>query len=114
MMGNRIKALGLIILGAAALSVAGCGKGKESAAVALDEARLNVSSARKAGADYSAIRDAEAKLQKAEQSFGKKKYSNAKKEAAAASQAAMSAKSEAERKEAERKSAKKSAKPKKR
>lgn len=55
----------------------GCGKGKETAAIALDEARLAVSSAKKAGAEVRAaepLKSAEAAIVKAESGFQKGDY----------------------------------------
>lgn len=63
---------------AAALSA--CGGGRQEAAVALDEARLSVSSARKAGAEsFAPARLAEAvtALSAAEAGFKKKKFGEA-------------------------------------
>jgi len=88
-----LAAAGFMAIGA----LSGCGKGKEQAVVALDEARLTISDARKAGATLSspALRDAEAKLRDAEQSFKKGDYKLATTSASQASAAAASAKSEA-------------------
>ncbi len=98
MSDNKSKVLCLIAVSFMVIgSLSGCGKGKEQAAVALDEARLKISDARKAGATLSspALREAEAKLQGAEQSFKKGEYKPASTAASQASALAVNAKSAA-------------------
>jgi hypothetical protein len=83
--------------------VSGCGKGKQEAAVSLDEARLTISSARKAGADVRApkpLGDAESELTKAEQAFEAKNYGSTKVAALRAADAARSAEAQAKKKPA--------------
>lgn len=113
MTGKRSKTLSLIMFASLALgALSGCSKGKEQAVVALDEAKLSISDARKAGATLSnsALRDAEVRLQDAEKNFKNGDYKRARSAASEATTAAVRAKSEAERKAAEKKSAKKPAK----
>lgn len=65
-------ALALVCIAASA-----CGGGRQEAAVALDEARLSVSGARRAGAETSAparLGEALAALTVAEDSFSRKKF----------------------------------------
>lgn len=85
------------------MMVAACGNGKQKAAVQLDEARLNISSAKKAGADMRAaktMRDAEVALQHAEADFKKGKYKQAASRAKDASMMAQKAQQEAAKKAA--------------
>ena len=114
---NRLKALGLIVLGSIALgALSGCSKGKEQTVVALDEAKLSIADARKAGATLSnsALREAEDKLRQAEDSFKKGDYKRARNMASEVTASSVRAKSEAERRAAERRSQKGTAKSKKR
>lgn len=92
------------------LGLSGCGRSKQNAAMALDEARLNISAARNSGAQtYAAqtLQSAEAALKKGEKAFEASRYSIAKDEAAAAAALAVTAKDEAEKKAAEKKASKK-------
>lgn len=110
MSGNRMNALGLVVLVSLALgALSGCGRGKEQAAVALDEARLNISSAKKAGAEARAsvmIKGAQSHLVQAEESFYAGKYGPAKDAAMKAAEAAIAAESSARKSPPKKKAAK--------
>lgn len=104
------------LMGAAALlsalSLAGCGRGKQNAALALDEARLNIAAARTAGAQiYSAesLRIAEKGLAAAEKDFAGARFQKARDAAEKAAKLAAGAQAEAERKSSEKKARKKPA-----
>lgn len=91
----------IVFSGLTLAALSGCSKSKEQAVVAIDEANLTISSARKAGAQnlaYKTLKDAEGKLTKAEKSFKNGAYSTAKREAQSASETARQAKIEAETK----------------
>lgn len=106
----------IINLGLAALALSlsfglsGCGRSKQNAALALDEARLNISAAKSSGAQkYAAqpLKAAEEALKKGEKAFEGLRYDVARKEAQKAVMLASEARDEAERKAAEKKTAKK-------
>lgn len=116
-MRHNIGACGVLAIGAlAVLSLSGCGKSKQNAALALDEARLTISSAKSAGAQSYAtepLQAAEAALKKAEDAFTGLHYESARNEAETAVQFAKGAQADAEKKAAElkkQKTAKKTAK----
>lgn len=76
----RMKASGGLMAALAILGLCACGAGKQNAAVALDEARLSISSARKAGAESSSpavLATALASLSAAEDDFKRKNFSEA-------------------------------------
>jgi len=88
----------------AVVSLSGCGKSKQNAALALDEARLTISSAKSSGAQtYAAepLQAAEAALKKAEDAFIGLHYEAARTEAETAVQFAKGALTDAEKKAAE-------------
>lgn len=89
--------------------LSGCGKGKEQAAVALDEAKLTISAARKAGAtlNSSSLREAEGRLRDAEQSFKDRDF----KASLAAASDATAAAEKAKQGEVDRRAVGKSQKP---
>ncbi|KAF0127332.1 MAG: hypothetical protein FD189_399 [Elusimicrobia bacterium] len=90
----------------AAVSLSGCGRGKQNASLALDEARLNVASARSAGAQEhvaGTMRSAEDALAAAEKAFTGGSFEEARVTAAKAARLAAAAQAEAERKAAEKK-----------
>lgn len=73
------------------IALSGCGAGKQEAAVALDEARLSVSSARKAGAEAlspARLQEAAAALSAAEAGFKRKDFGEAQETALKARDAA--------------------------
>jgi len=101
--------MALLFLG----GLSACSKGKEQAAVGIDEAKLNISSARKAGAERYARKtmdEAGKKLDIAQSNFRKGNYGYAKKQAGEASSLALLAQSEAQAKAAEKKTSKTSPK----
>ncbi len=76
----RKKAAGWTLAAVACVMTSACGGGKQEAAVALDEARLSVSSARKAGAEAfspARLEEAVTALSAAEAGFKKKKFGEA-------------------------------------
>lgn len=82
----------------------GCGKSKQNAALALDEARLTVAYAINAGAQSYApepLKAAEAALRKAEDAFKGLHYESAKSEAETAVMFAKGAQTDTEKKAAE-------------
>lgn len=86
------------------IALSACGGGKQEAAVALDEARLSVSSARKAGAEASSparLAEAVTALSAAEDSFKRKKFDAARDSAHKARDAARLAEAAAKAKGAE-------------
>jgi hypothetical protein len=81
---------------AVGISLAGCSRGKEQAAVAVDEARLNLSAAENANADSSApdfMFEAKRLLSLAERDMKKGRYDQAEESAGQANAAALKAKS---------------------
>lgn len=97
-----IAVLALIL----AAGLSGCGRSKQTASLAMDEARLNISSAKNAGAQaYAAepLKEAEAALKKAERAFASLHYDMARTDAESAVQLAAAAQVVAEKKAAERK-----------
>lgn len=94
----KMKMAGRLLAALAFGVMCACGSGKQEAAVALDDARLSVSAARKAGAEFaSPARLAEAvnALSAAEGSFGLKNYAEAQSSAQKARDAALLAAKEA-------------------
>lgn len=107
----RMVIIGLMLMG----TNIGCNKVKQEAAINLDEARLDMASAKKVEADvyaYETFRIARLALRRAEKSFKNSDYAMAKKEATRASEAAKLAKVEAKEEKMAAK-LKKSDKPKK-
>jgi len=91
---------------ALAVGLSGCGRSKQIASIALDEARLNISAAKSAGAQaYAAepLKEAEAALKKAERAFAALHYDMARTEAQNAVQLAAAAQVVAEKRAAEKK-----------
>ncbi|MBI4057630.1 MAG: DUF4398 domain-containing protein [Elusimicrobia bacterium] len=111
MLENKSRGLRFMLLGGLVVGVlSGCSKSKEQAVVAMDEARLTLSSAKKAGAEslaYKTLMGAESRLTGAEQRFKEGNYSAANEEATVANQLANQAKSEAETKKASKTAQKK-------
>lgn len=96
---------------ALSLGLSGCGRSKQNASLALDEARLNISAAKSSGAQaYAAatLKSAEEALKKGEKAFDALRFDIARSEAEKAVQFAVEARDEAEKKAAEKKAAKKS------
>lgn len=94
----RKKAVGWTLAAFVCIATSACGGGKQEAAVALDEARLSVSGARKVGAQLFApvrLGDAAALLAAAEDSFKKGKFDRARNSAQGARDAARLAENEA-------------------
>lgn len=92
------------------LGLSGCGRSKQSASLALEEARLNISAARSSGAQtYAAqtLKSAADALKEGEKAFGTLHFDIARAEAEKAVRFAVAAKDEAEKKVAEKKAAKK-------
>lgn len=90
----RMKAAGWMMAALVSGALGACGGGKQEAAVALDEARLSVSSARKAGAESSSrerLAQAVTDLAAAEENFKSKDYSQAQDSARKARDAALQA-----------------------
>lgn len=86
------------------IGLSGCGKSKQNAALALDEARLTVASAKSAGAQAYApepLQAAEAALKKSEDAFRGLHYESARTEAETAVLFAKGAQTDAEKKAAE-------------
>ena len=104
-MRRNIGVCGMVAIGVlSVVSMSGCGKSKQNAALALDEARLTISSAKSAGAQaYAAepLQAAEAALKKAEDAFIGLHYEAARTEAETAVQLAKDAQTDAEKKAAE-------------
>jgi hypothetical protein len=101
---------GVALIGLA-LGLSGCGKAKQGAALALDEARLNVSAARSAGAQALAVaplKAAEEALLKGEKAFSSRDYAVALSEGGKAARLALEAREAAEKRAAEKKAVKKS------
>lgn len=91
-MGMRIKAAGWVVAAIFSAAMCACGGGKQEAAMALDEARLTLSSARKSGVGSTAaagLTAAATALADAEDSFAKREYAEAKASAHKARDAAM-------------------------
>ena len=113
-MKRNMMACGFVLMALAmSLGLSGCGRSKQNAALALDEARLNIASAKSAGAQKYAgqpLKEAEAALKLAEKAFGTRHFDVATHEAQKANQLAVTAQSEAEKKAAG-KAAKTSQKP---
>lgn len=115
----KIKGIASAVLAfAMAAGLSGCGRGKQNAALALDEARLNIAAARSAGAQKYAAEPlgyAETSLKEADKAFARKAFDLAKTEAQKAVQFAAAAQAEAEMMAAEKKkrTVKKAAAPKK-
>lgn len=103
--------LGMAVLALAlSFGLSGCGRSKQNAALALDEARLNIAAAKNSGAQkYAAqtLKTAEESLKKGEKAFEGLRYDVARKEAEKAVILAMDARDAAEKKAAEKKTAKK-------
>lgn len=103
---NVINA-GLVVMALAmSFGLSGCGRAKQNAALALDEARLNIASAKNAGAQKYAAEPltlAEAALKKADKAFNSLHYALAKDDAGKAAQLAAAAQAEAEKIAAEKK-----------
>jgi len=94
----KTKATGWVLAALVSAMVCACGNGKQEAAVALDEARLSVSSARKAGgesASPSRFAVAVTALAAAEVSFNTKQYGDAQSSAQKARDAALQAEKDA-------------------
>jgi len=112
---GKIKVAGMLACSLLVVGLlAGCGKGKQEAAVSLDEARLGISSARKAGADINApkyLNDAETALAQAEQEFSSGNYGSTKVSVLRAIDAARAAEAQAKLKPIVKKGDKKTAKP---
>lgn len=106
-MKRNIVKTGMAVLAfALAASLSGCGRAKQNAFLALDEARLTISSAKSAGAQtYAAepLKEAEAALKKADKAFEALKYDMARTGALSAIQLAKAAQDEAEKKTADKK-----------
>lgn len=102
---NVINA-GLVVMAfAMSFGLSGCGRSKQDAALALDEARLNIAAAKNAGAQkYAAetLKEAEAALKMSDKAFNSLHYDMAKTEAEKAIQLAVTAQAEAEKKLAEK------------
>jgi len=99
------------------IGLSGCGKSKQNAALALDEARLTVASAKSADAQTYApepLQAAEAALRKAEDAFRGLHYESARTEAEKAVMFAKEAQTDAEKKAAELKKQKTAKNPVKR
>ncbi len=106
-MKTRVMKTGLGLMAfALVLGLSGCGRSKQAAALALDEARLMISSAKSAGAQTFAadtLKSAETFLEAADKAFGAQHYSPAKVDAEKAVQLAKAALGEAEKKAADKK-----------
>lgn len=90
----RMRAAGWMMAALVSGLLSACGGGKQEAAVALDEARLSISSARKAGAETSSkerFGQATTDLSAAEESFKMKNYAEAQGSAQKARDAALQA-----------------------
>lgn len=107
---NMINAGMAVMALALSLGLSGCGRSKQNASLALEEARLNISAAKSSGAQtYAAatLKSAEEALKKGEKAFAALRYDMAATEAEKAVQFAMDARDAAEKKAAEKKAAKK-------
>lgn len=96
---NIRKIIGIFILFTILGGLIGCGsKAKEEAAISMDEARLNISSAKKAGVSLvdPNLTQAQIKLRKAEKNYKKADYKSAAKESTDANKLALFAKKEKE------------------
>lgn len=96
MMTRRTSLMAALAVG---LFLAGCSGGKEQAAVAVEEAKLNLSAAENAGADSSApdlMFEANRLLSLAEKDMNRGRYDQAQKSAGQANDAALRAKNLAE------------------
>jgi hypothetical protein len=106
MMKRNMMTGGLLLMALAmSFGLSGCGRSKQNAALALDEARLNIASARSAGAQKYApqkLKEAEAALKLSEKSFGSLEFDAAKTQAQTAIRLAGAAQAEAEKKAAEK------------
>jgi len=94
----KMKAAGWVLAAVVSAVVCACGSGKQEAAVSLDEARLSVSSARKAGAESSSptrLAQAVTALTAAEADFKSRKYAEAQSSAQKARDAALQAEKDA-------------------
>jgi len=103
---NIIKAGMGVMAFALALGLSGCGRSKQNAALALDEARLNISAAKSIATQlYAAetLKAAEAALKKADSAFQALHYDIARTEAEKSIQLAKQSQIEAEAKVAEKK-----------
>lgn len=90
----------------AAMSLSGCGRGKQNASLAIDEARLNIASAKTAGAQTHAaagLRAAGESLASAEKAFAGGDFEAARGAAEKAAKLAAGAQADAERAAAEKK-----------
>ncbi|MBL8022745.1 MAG: hypothetical protein JNK54_00485 [Elusimicrobia bacterium] len=86
------------ILAMTGFALVGCEGGKQAAVLAMDEARLNIAAAEKAGAERFAVKSlsqAKSYINTADQKFSKKEYGTAKEIAAQANSEALSASVEA-------------------
>jgi len=102
-MEMKMKAAGWVLAAVFSAVVCACGSGKQEAAVLLDEARLNISSARKAGAESSSptrLAQAVTALTAAEADFKSRNYAQAQSSAQTARDAAQQAENEAKAKAA--------------
>lgn len=94
----KMKSAGWVLAAVVSAVVCACGSGKQEAAVALDEARLSISSARKAGAEASTparLAQAVTALSAAEADFKSRNYSAAQDYAQKARDGAVLAEKEA-------------------
>lgn len=111
-MERNTRNIGMAVMALAlALGLSGCGRSKQNASLALEEARLNISAARSSGAQtYAAqtLKSALETLKKGEKAFEASDFDTARTEAEKAAQLAVAARDEAEKKVAEKKAARKS------
>lgn len=107
---NMINAGMAVMALALSLGLSGCNRSKQTASLALEEARLNISLARSSGAQTyaaAALNSAEAALKNGEKAFKASHFNKTITQAEKAMQFALAARDEAEKKAAEIKAAKK-------
>ena len=106
-MKRNIINAGLAVMALAmSFGLSGCGRSKQNAALALDEARLNIAAARNSGAQKYApetLKEAEDALRMSDKAYNSLHFDMAKTEAEKAVQLAVTAQVEAEKKAAEKK-----------
>ncbi|HBA60283.1 MAG TPA: hypothetical protein DCZ92_05615 [Elusimicrobia bacterium] len=106
-MKRNMMNVGMAVMALAlSFGLSGCGRSKQNASLALEEARLNISAARGSGAQtYAAepLKEAVAALNKADKAFEAMKYDMAKTAAESAVQLAKAAQEVAEKKAADKK-----------